>query len=202
MDFYTSFINDDNHFGLRFPTFRLAMGLIDRDKSINFVETGTTRKNKISHPSKFDRGGDGCSTVFFGEYVQRYGGHVWTCDIDANNIENCKIATQHCSKNITYVIDDSLNFLTNFKQSIDFLYLDSLDGNIAGCADHQLQELKLAERNLHDFSVILLDDLGSKTSLSIPYLKQNGWIQIVMENNFEPLAQGVFVHKKNFYRHL
>jgi Methyltransferase domain len=202
MSFYTNFIENDNHLGCRFPTFRIAFGLLDIDKKNNFVETGTTRKNKISHSCKFDRGGDGCSTVLFGDYVKKYGGHVWTCDISRDNIESCKIATEHCKENITYVVDDSLNFLKNFNDKIDFLYLDSLDGNLPNCADHQLNEVILSEDKLHDHSVILLDDIGTKTALSIPYLRQKGWVQIELSNNPESIAQAVFVHRNNLFSHL
>jgi hypothetical protein len=202
MNFYTEFINRDNHLGVRFPTFKIAISLLDFDKKNNFVETGTTRKNKITHPCKFDRGGDGCSTILFGDYVKKYGGHVWTCDICEENIENCKIATEHCNENITYVIDDSINFLQNFNQKIDFLYLDSLDGHVPNCADHQLNEVMSSEDKLHVNSIILLDDIGTKTALSIPYLKSQGWIQIQLSNNPEELCQALFVHKDNLYSYL
>jgi hypothetical protein len=202
MNFYSNYLNNDNHLGLRFPTLKIAMQLIDRDKNNNFIETGTARANKISHPCKFARGCDGGSTVLFGEYVKKYGGHVWTCDINNSNIELCKIATEHCKEKITYVVDDSINFLSTFKNTIDFLYLDSLDGDVSNCAEHQLKEIELSMPNLHDFSIILLDDVGSKTRLSIPFLKENGWIEITMTNPLENLQQIIFAHRNNLYPHL
>ena len=35
----------------------------------------------------------------------------------------------------------------NFEKKIDFLYLDSLDGQFANASEHQLNEIKLASKN-------------------------------------------------------
>ncbi len=51
---------------------------------------------------------------------------------------------------ITFVTDDSLNFLSKFKKDIDFLYLDSLDGQFEGASSHQLEEIKIAKKNLKE----------------------------------------------------
>ena len=71
---------------------------------------------------------------------------------------------------VTFVTDDSLNFLKNFKKKIDFLYLDSLDGQFAEASSHQLKEIQIAEHLLHEKSLVLLDDKGDKTNLSIDYM--------------------------------
>ena len=51
---------------------------------------------------------------------------------------------------ITFVTDDSLNFLSEFNKGIDFLYLDSLDGQFEGASRHQLEEIKIAKKNLKE----------------------------------------------------
>ena len=69
--------------------------------------------------------------------------------------------------------DDSLNFLKTFQKKIDFLYLDSLDGQFKNASNHQLNEIKFAEKKLHNKSLVLLDDKGQKTNLSIEYMINN-----------------------------
>ena len=62
---------------------------------------------------------------------------------------------------------------TNFDKVIDFLYLDSLDGQFEGASFHQLEEIKIAKKNLKKDSLVLLDDKGDKTNLSIDYMLKN-----------------------------
>ena len=91
------------------------------------------------------------------------------------NINNAKKFTKKNSNFITFIRDDSLNFLKNFEKKIDFLYLDSLDGQFANASEHQLNEVKLASKNLHQKSLVLLDDKGLKTNLSIEYMINNNF---------------------------
>lgn len=207
-DFFIRYINGDRSLGSRYGTMRMAISMLNHDKDNVFVETGTTRKNKMNTPKVEDRAADGCSTVMFGDYVSKFGGHVWTCDIDPMNIMNCRIATEEYEDHITYVTDDSLNFLQSFDKQIDFLYLDSVDSHVPGAKEHQLEEIKIALPKLHKNSVVLLDDLEKtghgKTSLSIPFLKANGWCQILIDipsppsrhNNF---MQGLFLSEESLY---
>ena len=58
---------------------------------------------------------------------------------------------------------------------IHFLYLDSLDGQFEGASKHQLEEIKIAKNYLHDQSLVLLDDKGDKTKLSINYMLDNNF---------------------------
>ena len=91
------------------------------------------------------------------------------------NIQNAKNFTKQNSDFIKFIQDDSLNFLKKFDKKIDFLYLDSLDGQFENAANHQLSEIKFAEKNLHPNSLVLLDDKGQKTNLSIDYMVKNGF---------------------------
>ncbi|MDA7756226.1 hypothetical protein N8894_03110 [Candidatus Pelagibacter sp.] len=73
------------------------------------------------------------------------------------------------------ITDDSLNFLSKFNKNIDFLYLDSLDGQFEGASRHQLEEIKIAKKKLKENSLVLLDDKGDKTNLSIDYMLKNNF---------------------------
>ena len=78
-------------------------------------------------------------------------------------------------KFVEFVIDDSIKFLSSFNKNIDFLYLDSLDGQFKEASDHQLKEIKVAQSKLHKKSLVLLDDKGSKTNLSIDFMLKNNF---------------------------
>jgi hypothetical protein len=200
MEWFQKYIDGERLLWSRSSTMKLAITLLN-NKATNFIETGTTRKNYINCPKKGDRAGDGCATVLFAEYSKLFGGHVWTCDISEENINNCKIATEEYKDVITYVVNDSLDFLINFKDKIDFLYLDSVDGGDPTANQHQLKEIMIALPKLHQNSIVLLDDLGSKTEMSIPFLRDNGWCQIVIENTpaENPMCQALFVNQKSLF---
>lgn len=172
----------------RYPTFKLALNLFLQTKGKNIVETGTTRM--------VEDYGAGYSTVLFGDFLAKYGGHIWTVDISQPNIDTCKIVTEPFKSVITYVTDDSHTFLANFTQSIDLLYLDSydypLDGTDPGpCQQHQLKEFKLAQPWLTDQAIILLDDNnfdnGGKTKLTKDYLLREGYTCLL------DLQQSIFI---------
>ena len=53
-------------------------------------------------------------------------------------------------------------------------------------SDHQLKEIKIGINKLHQNSLILLDDKGSKTNSSINFLLENGY-EIIFETDFQVL---------------
>ena len=79
------------------------------------------------------------STKIFSDYARHVNGSLTSCDISKKNIENAKKFTKANKEFINFVAEDSLNFLTNFNKKIDFLYLDSLDGQFEGASKHQLE---------------------------------------------------------------
>ena len=148
---------------------------------INIVETGTTRKKAHEEVSW-----DGNSSSVWGKWVSLVRGQAWTCDISQENIEECKRWTKEWNNRITYVVDDSINFLSEFDAQIDLLYLDSFDtsGNdrniIELACQHQLREINVIYNNLREDSLILLDDVrddlkGGKSEYCIPFLINKGW---------------------------
>ncbi len=160
----------------RYQTFKAALNLFLQNGGRNIVETGTTRM--------IDDYGAGYSTVIFADFLSRYGGYLWTVDLSPVNMDICRIVTEPYKHLISYEVSDSLVFLRNFETVIDLLYLDSYDYPLDGsdpfpCQNHQLTEFKLAERNLTDKTIVLLDDNtfdnGGKTKLTKDYLIERGW---------------------------
>ena len=174
------FLNKYSHFkNIRFSSFKKALTIAKSRDLKTFVETGTSRgKIKFLFFSKYNWK-DGMSTLIFSEYVKNYNGHLFTCDINPINIKNSK-------KFVTFVVDDSINFLNNFKNHIDFLYLDSLDGQNPNSSEHQLNEIEASYLKLHKNSLVLLDDKGSKTKLSLSFMLKNNF-KILNETNEQVL---------------
>ena len=184
MNFLNKYNNSKN---IRFPFFKKSIELaIKRDLKI-IVETGTSRgKTKLFFIKRYNWK-DGMSTPMFAEFAKFIEGKLHTCDISAKNIENAKAFTSDFSEYIEFYTQDSLIFLQEFQHQIDLLYLDSLDGHDPiAASNHQLKEAQIALKKLHDKSLILLDDKGSKTNLSINFLKKNDF-KIIYETNYQVL---------------
>ena len=127
------------------------------------------------------------STPIFAEYAFNVNGELHTCDISLQNINNAKKFTKNFSKNVFFHNKDSLIFLKNFYKPIDLLYLDSLDGHdVTASSNHQLNEIKIGINKLHDRSLVLLDDKGTKTKLSVNFLQDSNY-KIIYETNYQIL---------------
>lgn len=173
MKFLNKFKNEKN---IRYSSFEFVLQLSKERNLKNIVETGTSRgKIKLFFFKKLNWK-DGMSTIMFAEYAKYINGKLHTCDISEKNIENAKKYTSQLKDYINYYIDDSVQFLKNFKEEIDLLYLDSFDGHDpVKASEHQLKEAESSIDKLHLNSLVLLDDKGAKTNLSIDFYKKNGF---------------------------
>ena len=162
----------------RYFTFKVALNLFLQRGGKNIVETGCQRL--------VDDWGGGCSTLIFGQVCKMYDKYLWTIDISEKNLDVAREVTQNCKAKIAYVLADSITFLSTFKESIDLLYLDSLDcptdPNISPipAQQHQLTEFQVIEPKLSKNCIVLLDDNnfpnGGKTRLTKEYLSRTGWV--------------------------
>jgi hypothetical protein len=176
-----------NKLGVRFNTFEMLFKLAYERNLKNTIETGTARgKEKFYYLKPRINWKDGMSTVLFSEYNKDINGLFWSCDIDNKNIYNASNFIKNLNYKVNFVVSDSHDFLRNCSMIIDILYLDSLDGNMPKANEHQLIEAQLASINMNDNGLIILDDKGSKTELSIPFLKSKGW-KIILENEQQVL---------------
>ena len=181
------FINKYNHpKNIRFESFKFTLLEAKKRGLKTVVETGCARgKTKFIFFSKINWK-DGMSTLIFSDYAKHVNGKLTTCDIEKKNIRNAKKFVKNNLDFIDFIIDDSVNFLSSFNQEIDLLYLDSLDGQFKGASNHQLQEIKVALDKLHNGSLVLLDDKGSKTNLSIDFMLKNNF-KIINETHEQVL---------------
>ena len=172
MEFIQKYNNNKN---IRFKSFEFALIEAQKRNHKLLVETGVARgKTKFFFFSKINWK-DGMSTMIFSDYAKYVNGQLYSCDIDLKNIQNAKKFTKNNQNFIKFIQDDSLNFLSNFNKKIDFLYLDSLDAQFENASKHQLNEIELAIDNLSSGSLVLLDDKGAKTNLSLEYMLKNNF---------------------------
>ena len=172
---------------IRYSSFEYVLKICkDRNLKI-IVETGTSRgKIKFFFFRKYNWK-DGMSTIIFAEYSKSIIGKLHTCDISKKNIENAKKFTKSFKNYIDFYLNDSVIFLKNFNEKIDLLYLDSFDGHDSKLAsEHQLKEAEASINKLHYNSLILLDDKGAKTNLSIDFYKKNGF-KVINETKYQIL---------------
>jgi len=170
------FLKKYNHpKNIRFDSFNFALLEANKRGLKTIVETGCARgKQKFIFFSKINWK-DGMSTMIFSDYARYVNGTLTTCDIEKKNIKNAKKFVKNNKKFVNFIVDDSLNFLNSIQKEIDFLYLDSLDGQYEGASKHQLEEIKIAKEKLNQNSLVLLDDKGSKTNLSIDFMLKNNF---------------------------
>ena len=172
---------------IRFKSFFQTLEIANNRDLKLIVETGTTRgKTNFFFFNKYNWK-DGMSTIMFADYAKNFNGHLHTCDISQKNINSCKKFTKNFSKYISYHVDNSIYFLKLFKYKIDILYLDSLDGHDPETASkHQLNEIVNSIDKLSNNSLVLLDDKGGKTKLSLDFLLKNRF-KIILETKYQLL---------------
>tara|TARA_Y100000768_G_scaffold385983_1_gene373327 strand:+ start:3669 stop:4235 length:567 start_codon:yes stop_codon:yes gene_type:complete len=184
MNFLEKYNNEKN---IRFYSFKKTLEICLKRDIKNIVETGTARgKIKFFFFRKFNWK-DGMSTIMLAEYAKFINGKLHTCDISKKNIENAKKFTKSFKNYINFYVNDSVSFLKDFNEKIDLLYLDSFDGHDSKLAsEHQLKEAEASINKLHLNSLILLDDKGAKTNLSIDFYKKNGF-KVINETKYQIL---------------
>ncbi|OGB83691.1 hypothetical protein A3F66_05220 [candidate division TM6 bacterium RIFCSPHIGHO2_12_FULL_32_22] len=162
---------------LREYTFVEALKLMSERNVKTIVETGTARAGAAGF------NGDGGSTIILGHWAHNHNARMFSVDINPDYVVASRSACKEYENGITFVCSDSLKFLHAFKDTIDFLYLDSLDydfDNPTISQEHHLNEIKAIYKNLHDNAIIMIDDCGElpgggKGGLVIPWLLDRGW---------------------------
>jgi hypothetical protein len=176
-----------------------ALTRLGQKKCSNFiVETGTTRGTLGGGPEA-----DGWATPLFGWYCKKFGGEVWTIDIESEAIEQCKSLTQEFSSVTRYFVGESNKVINTIEKHIDLLYLDSAnDPNIC------LQELLAAEKNISSNTIIYIDDTSifkkraggvCKGVLAYDYLYKKGW-DITFDNGDQIILEKSASDERNFFQ--
>jgi len=173
------------NFRRRRDTFRKTLQLLEDRNAKIIVETGTSRKGLNATK------GDGAATIVFGKWAKQNNAKLYSVDISevAVNESQNEINSQDLNNYVSVHLGDSLDYLANFSESIDLLYLDSYDYSRTDkdiqikSQEHHLKEFKLAEDKLHNNSIVLIDDCalpgGGKGKTVVDFMLKKDW-QIVM----------------------
>lgn len=163
----------------RYKTFTEVLRLISERNVRTIVETGTERWQEPQYC--FD--GDGGSTIIFAQWAVDYNAKMYSVDINEVHIQYCYENTKAFRSNLELILSDSVAFLQNFSDPIDFLYLDSYDyeeQNPLPAQRHCLKEVLAAEDKFTPSTIVMIDDCnipgGGKGLLAIEYLLSKGWI--------------------------
>lgn len=163
----------------RYKTFFEILKLMDERHVHTIVETGTERWQDVQRC--FD--GDGGSTIIFAHWATENDAKIYSIDINKTHLDYCYNNTQGYINHLDLVLSDSVAFLEDFPQPIDFLYLDSYDYDVNDpkpAQEHCLREILAAENKLTPSSIIMIDDCnvprGGKGYLAIQYLLSRGWV--------------------------
>ena len=177
-----------NRFGRR-GTIDLALELFHREKGTLIVEIGT-----ICNPLPRAKIFDGHSTFAWA----MHGKKVFSVDHDGHA---CSLARSLLSEysNVQVINDDGIRFLKEFEQSIDLLYLDAWDGE-PDCRTKHLIAYQVAKKNLHDCSLILVDDAFSKASFLVSEIVRDGWSIVFNEYQVLLAGPGIYNFNETFQR--
>ena len=173
----TQFLEDRlNHIDKRYGSFLEAINLLNERHAKVLVETGTSRGGASNFV------GDGGSTIIFSHWASLNDAHLISVDIDSGALANARQASIPYADYIDFVCSDSIKYLSEFGQQIDFLYLDSYDFNAWNPAPsqlHHLAEIEAAYDKLHQDSIVMIDDcdlpFGGKGKLVIDFLLERDW---------------------------
>ena len=172
-------------FRKRRDTFQQVLKFLDIIKAKVLIETGTSREGLAG--AKYQ----GAATIVFGKWAKQNNATLHSVDISEESVRvaQLEVDKQFLAKNVHIHQSDSVTYLKNFKERVDFLYLDSYDYSDdlevqRLSQEHHLNEFKEIENNLHDDSIVLIDDCGlpngGKGKMVIEYMLSKGW-QINME---------------------
>jgi len=165
-------------------TFLKTLELLNQIGAKVIIETGTSRDGLRGARSQ------GAATIVFGKWAQKNNAFMHSVDIskDSVDVAQHEVDTLGLNKNVQIHLSDSIEFLKNFNQEVDFLYLDSYDYSEdpevqLKSQHHHLYEFKAIERMLHKNTIVLIDDCdlpgGGKGKLAIEYMLANSWAVIL-----------------------
>jgi hypothetical protein len=150
----------------RQPSFQI---MIDHLKTIDeplIIETGCIRPgdqpwSTLENSFK----DDGMSTCIFDKYINENSGEFYSVDLTEEHVE---YARSMVSDKSNICLDDSVHFLweaskqlSEEKQQVDLLYLDSFDwtvGNEGACMAHHIKELACIITSMKSGALVAVDD--------------------------------------------
>jgi predicted O-methyltransferase YrrM len=162
--------------GRRAHTMRAIVSLLKELPSF-IVETGTLRQENNWE-------GDGQSTLIWDAYVNHVGGKVISIDYDPFAT---KIAKRLVSNKTEIICSDSIIALRKLqlKNTIDLLYLDSMDAHLPESGKHHMFELIQVWSSLKPGAIIAIDDVLSENAGKHVLIER-----FMYEMGYKPVVKG------------
>ena len=168
------------NFKKRRSTFRRALRLMSKTNAKTLIETGTARHGLDGVKS------NGAATIVFGTWAKKHNAKLHSVDISEQSIQNSynEVKSQRLETAVELCLSDSITFLEQFNNKVDFLYLDSYDYSSDPVVqeksqDHHLKEFQAIEYRLHKNTIVLVDDCklpgGGKGKKLIAYMLDRNW---------------------------
>jgi predicted O-methyltransferase YrrM len=185
-------------FRKRRNTFLKTLELLNKTKAKVIVETGTSREGLGGAKS------NGAATIVFGKWAKQNEAFLHSVDISEQSVNNAQkeVNRQGLKDYVRIHLSDSILFLKNFEQPVDFLYMDSYDYSHDSEVQlksqiHHLNEFKAIEDQLHEHTLVLIDDCdlpnGGKGKMVVDHMLKKDWkvlmkaYQILLvRNSFNP----------------
>lgn len=180
--------------------YELVINNISEEKIYNIIELGSVRSFV---------NGEGCCSPDI-KYWQENKPEIWDwgagvfTKVFAENLrgKNYKLFTVDPSNEVNIIVsimckdyhevkihmEYSFDFLSNFNEKIDFLYMDHMDTCEEAAIQHYNDIKLIIEKNLlSENAIILIDDIGNsnidgKGKYSIPYLLENNFKILIHEH--------------------
>ena len=177
-----------NRFGRR-GSIDLALELFHRENGTVIVEIGS-----ICDPLPRAKIFDGHATFAWALHAKK----IFSVDHDEHA---CKLTQSLLSEstNVQVINNDGIKFLEEFNQLIDLLYLDAWDGE-PDCRTKHLIAYQVAKRNLHDRSLILIDDAFAKANFLVSEAVRDGWSIVFDEYQVLLAGPGIYNDDGTFQR--
>lgn len=165
-----------------------ALEILQKRRGKVIVEIGSMRI-PVNHPIEEDYHKcccDGHSTMLFA--LTR--NDVYSVDIDPNAVNNTDAMLKKNGLRAFLLCADGIEFLRNFGERIDLLFMDAWDVDLSDSCEKHLEAYRAARPNLHADSLILIDDTdveltdkgilfgdgrAGKGKLVIPAAEADGW---------------------------
>lgn len=174
---YEMFGNKGERKHVNYLTFRELFKELNGKTDVKILETGIAS----SH-------GGPRSTLLFDKYVSKYGGKVWSVDLNPYPVFFNKNKVSSSTK---LYQADSVDFITNFEKftgekdvKFDVIYLDSYDldfYNPIPSGTHGLNEYKAIQPYIKPGTLLLIDD----TPVSPYWLDTRGDVYTAMERFYD-----------------
>jgi hypothetical protein len=198
---YTDYL--DRRKNTFYKSYELILNYLEnKNNTYNIVELGSCRSyvngnyegccssdNKYwqeNNPEIWDWGA-GIFTKVFAENLsgKNYKLHTVDPSIEANIIVStmCKQYDE-----VQFHMEYSSDFLNNFNEKIDFLYMDHMETSEEAAIQHLIDIQLIIEKDLlSENAIILIDDIGNeeingKGKYSIPFLEKNNYKIILHEH--------------------